>query len=255
MGRLENKVAIVTGAGSGIGKATARLFASEGARVVVADIKGAEQTAQQIGAPAVAVQVDVTKSAEVKAMVEVARSRFGRLDVLFNNAGVGHAVAPVHEFAEEEFDRVLAVNLKGAFLVLKYCIPLMLESGGGSVINAGSDAGLAGIPGQLAYCASKAGLAQLTRVAALDYARKNIRVNATCPGVIETEMLAPAMQANPALRAHLCGMQPIGRIGNPAEVAAVVLFLASDDSSYVTGALWPVDGGQIASPYGVHVPE
>jgi NAD(P)-dependent dehydrogenase (short-subunit alcohol dehydrogenase family) len=255
MGKLDDKVAIVTGAGSGIGRSTACLFASEGARVIVADIKGEEQAAKQIGDQAVAVHVDVAESADVQAMVEVARTRFGRLDVLFNNAGIGHPQEPIHEFSEEEFDRIVAVDLKGAFLVLKYCIPLMLESGGGSIINAGSDAGLIGIPGQAAYCASKAGVAQLTRVAALEYARKNIRVNATCPGVIETGLIAPALEATPGLREHLREMQPIGRIGNPEEVAAVVLFLASDASSFVTGALWTVDGGQVAAPYGVHVPQ
>ena len=254
MGRLENKIAIVTGAGSGIGRATARLFAAEGAHVVLADIKGHEDTAREIGERAVPVRVDVSQSADVKGMADLARARFGRLDVLFNNAGIGHALHPAHEFPEEDFDRIIAVNLRGAFLVLKYCIPLMLESGGGSIINAGSDAGLAGVPGQLAYCASKAGLAQLTRVTALDYARKNIRVNATCPGVIETGLIAPAIAATPGLRQHLCDMQPVGRIGQAEEVAAVVLFLASDESSYVTGALWSVDGGQLAAPYGVHVP-
>lgn len=247
MGRVENKVAIVTGAGSGIGRATAQVLASEGASVVVSDVTGAEQdAAREIGGETLAVHADVSNAADVEAMVAAAVSRFGRLDILFNNAGIEGAQAPTADCTEETFDRVVAINLKGVFLGMKYAIPAMLRSGGGSIINAASVAGIVGFEGLPAYSASKGGVIQLTKVAALEYAARNIRVNATCPGLIWTPMVGRVIGDNAAARAAFEALEPIGRFGTPEEVAALVLFLASDESSFITGAALPVDGGLIA---------
>jgi NAD(P)-dependent dehydrogenase (short-subunit alcohol dehydrogenase family) len=247
MGKLDGKVAIVTGAGSGIGKATALLFAREGARVVVADITGAEEeTAREIGDAALAVRADVSRSADVQAMITAATDRFGRLDILFNNAGIEGAQAPTADSDEGNFDRVIAVNLKGVYLGMKYAIPTMLAGGGGSIINNASVAGLIGFPGIPAYCASKGGVIQLTKTAALEYATQGIRVNAICPGVIWTPMVARFTGASEEARAQFAQLEPVGRMGQPEEVAALVLFLAADESSFVTGTALPVDGGFVA---------
>ena len=259
MGKLDGKVAIVTGAGSGIGRATSLLFAKEGARVIVADVNGSEQqVAREIGDAAVPVRVDVTKPEQVEAMAAAAKSHFGGLHVLFNNAGIAGdarlgAVSPIHECTLEQFDRIIDVNLRAVFLVIRACIPLMLAGGGGSIINAGSIMGLVGSPNSPAYGASKAGVHLLTRVAALEYAASNIRVNATAPGVIETQLTNPYL-ATAQGKERMTAMHPLGRTGTPEEIASVVLFLASDDASFVTGAIWPIDGGHTASGFSVQLP-
>ncbi len=247
MGRLENKVAVITGAGSGIGRATAIRFAVEGARVVVADVTGAEaETAKEIGANALAFHADVSRADDVRAMIAAARTAFGRLDVLFNNAGIEGAQAPTADCSEENFDHVIAVNLRGVFLGMKYAIPAMLENGGGSIINNASVAGVVGFPGIPAYCASKGGVIQLSKTAALEYATQGIRVNAICPGVIWTPMVARLTAGSAEAEALFRATEPVDRFGTPEEVASLALYLASDESSFITGAALPVDGGFLA---------
>ena len=247
MGRLQGKVAVVTGAGSGIGRAAAVLFAAEGARVVCADVSGREdETAAGIGAAALAVRADVSRSDDVVRMIGAAESEWGGLDVLFNNAGFGGPIVPLAEQTEENFDNVLAVNLKGVFLGMKYGIAAMLRSGGGSVINTASAAGLVGWKGHSAYSAAKGGVVQMTKSAALDYAEAGVRVNAICPGMTWTGLVAAsATHPVPPPDARV-PPQPMARWGLPDELAAAALFLASDESSFITGAAIPVDGGYVA---------
>ncbi|WP_280425998.1 SDR family NAD(P)-dependent oxidoreductase [Nocardia carnea] len=244
-GRLAGKVAVITGAGSGIGRSAARLFAREGARVVCADISGREKkVAAEIGDVAVSVHVDVAETAAVRTMIDTALSSFGRLDVLFNNAGMSGQRGPLAEIDEEAFDKVVAVNLRGAFLGMKYGIPAMLSSGGGSVINTASASALVGWKSLAAYAAAKGGIVQLTKSAALDYAKQGIRVNAICPGMTWTGLAGAADDSTPPT--DLIPPQPLNRWGRPDELAAAALFLASDESSFVTGTAIPVDGGYVA---------
>jgi len=252
MGKLEGKVAIVTGAASGIGRASALLFAEEGARVVVADWDAAkgEEVAREVkgkGGEAKFVKVDVSRAEDVQVMVNAAVESYGRLDVLFNNAGVEGEQAPTADCTLENFDRVIAINLRGVFLGMKYGIAAMLKTGGGSIINNASVAGLVGFTGIPAYSASKGGVIQLTKTAALEYAKEHVRVNAICPGVIWTPMVERFTSAGEEVRRALEAMEPVGRFGTAEEVARLALFLASEDSSFCTGAPFVVDGGLVAA--------
>ena len=235
---------MVTGAASGIGRATAESFVAEGACVVCADLSGGvDEVASSLGDAAVSVRVDVSTAADVEAMIEAAIDRFGRLDVLFNNAGFGGGTRQrLADIDEEAFDRQIAVHLKGVFLGMKYGIPHMLANGGGSIINTASAAGLVGWKEISAYSAAKGGVVQLTKSAALDYAEDGIRINAICPGMTWT---GRAGASTTATRATIPN-QPMQRWGESSELAAAALFLACDDSSFVTGVALPVDGGYVA---------
>ncbi|HZZ48780.1 MAG TPA: SDR family oxidoreductase [Pseudonocardia sp.] len=240
-GRLTGKVAVITGAGSGLGAAMAETFVREGAKVLVADVSGHQkQVADDIGDGCIAVQVDVTQSTEVRSLLERAVSEFGRLDILCNNAGIDGHVAPTGEYPEDEFDKVWAVNGRGVFLGMRHAIPLMLESGGGSIVNTASMASSVAFPGMPAYCASKGAVEMLTKTAAAEYAGKGIRVNAICPGPIRTGITD---SLPPELIAGVVAATPIGRYGDPSEVANLALFLASDESSFITGTAVLIDGG------------
>jgi NAD(P)-dependent dehydrogenase (short-subunit alcohol dehydrogenase family) len=252
MGKLDGKVAIVTGAASGIGRAAALLFAEEGARVVVADWDAAkgEEVAREVkakGGEATFVKVDVSRAEDVQMMVNTAVESYGRLDVLFNNAGVEGEQAPTADCTLENFDRVIAINLRGVFLGMKYGIAAMLKAGGGSIINNASVAGLVGFAGIPAYSASKGGVIQLTKTAALEYAKERVRVNVICPGVIWTPMVERFTSAGEEARRAMEAMEPVGRFGTAEEVARLALFLAGEDSSFCTGAPFVVDGGFVAA--------
>lgn len=248
--RLKDKIAVITGGGSGIGEATAKLFAKEGAMLVVADKRGAnaERVAKEIGGRASAVTVDVSKAAQVKAMIDGAVARHGRLDILINNAGYG-ITGSVVETSEEDWDALMSVNVKGVFLGCKYAIPVMQRKGGGAIVNTASTTSRAGIPNRAAYVTSKGAVAAMTRAMALDHVGDNIRINCVGPGTIEspyfTEILAKAPDPA-ALRKSLEQRQPMGRMGKPAEIAKAILFLASDDASFCTGATLYADGGWTA---------
>lgn len=249
MGRLAGKVAIITGAGSGMGKAMAQLFAAEGAQVVCADVSGKEiEVAANIGSAAVAVHADVADSAQVQNMIATAVNQFGRLDVLCNNAGFGGPMMPLHEQSEETYDKVHAVNLKGVFLGMKYGIIAMLQTGGGSIVNTASASGLVGWKDHAVYSAAKGGVIQMTKSAALDYAARGIRVNAICPGYTWTGLVKKsAIHAVPPPDTPSPPGVPMQRWGLATELANAALFFASDESSLITGTALPVDGGYVTA--------
>lgn len=249
--RLSNKVAIVTGAGGGIGRASALRFAAEGATVVAADINetGAIETAELLpdGSPGeiAPVRVDVTVSGSVEEMIESTVDRFGGLHVLFSNAGIMRDGSAV-DLSEDDWDAMFAVNVKGAFLCAKHGVPAMRNSGGGSLIITASANSFYAESDIAGYCATKGAAMQLTRAMAIDHGPEGIRVNCICPGWIETAMAAPYLEENPGGREFAGKIAPSGRIGQPNDVAEVALFLASDESSFVTGAAYNVDGGWTA---------
>jgi NAD(P)-dependent dehydrogenase (short-subunit alcohol dehydrogenase family) len=250
-GSFAGKVAFVTGAANGIGRAAALAFAREGAGVVVADVseQGNQETASMVeeaGGRALAVRCDVSRAEDVKAALDKAVEAFGRLDCAFNNAGVEQPITATADLTEEEWDRIVSINLRGVFLCMKHEIPLMLRQGGGAIVNTSSGAGVKGFAGQAAYCAAKYGIVGLSKAAALDYAKSNIRINAVCPGIIETPMMDRFSGGTPEGRARVIAQEPIGRMGKPEEIAAAVIWLCSDAAAFVVGHAMVIDGGQTA---------
>ena len=247
---FDGKVALVTGAGAGMGLATAKAFAEAGAAVVLADVNedAARAAAEQLtaaGRRAIAVRCDVADDAEVAAMVDRTVSTFGRLDAAFNNAGVQSPAMEMADAGREEFDRVMAINLRGVWSCMKYELRRMREQGSGAIVNCSSIGGLIGLPGRATYHASKHGVIGLARSAALEYASRGIRINAVCPGTIDTPMVADMLAKEPEAMKEILKQQPIGRLGRPEEIAQVALFLSSPLASWVTGQNIAVDGGQM----------
>jgi len=250
-GRLEGRVALVTGASSGIGRATALAFAEEGAKVVVSarSVDGGQATVAGIrdsGGEAMFVRADVSIASDIAALVQTTVDTYGRLDCAHNNAGVSGAGFLPHEYPEELWDRNITINLKGVWLCLKYEVSHMLGQGGGAIVNTSSVGGLVGVPMSIGYSASKHGVIGLTRCAALAYVQNGIRVNAVCPGYVSTPMLQAIIAQRPEAEQLMLANQPVGRLGTPEEIAALVVWLCSDAASFVTGAALPVDGGYTA---------
>src|SRR6267142_2527213 len=245
---LENKVALVTGAGSGMGLAAAQAFAAEGAAVALVDInESAVRTAAEhlvaAGHKAIAIRCDVTDEAQVKAMVEQTVSAFGRLDAAFNNAGVQSPAVETADARGEEFDRVNAINLRGVWTCMKYELRQMREQGNGAIVNCSSIGGLIGLPGRAVYHASKHGVIGLTKSAALEYASRGIRINAVCPGTVDTPMVSAMLATQAEAMKEIMRDQPIGRLGRPEEIASAVLWLCSPGAGFVIGHALAADGG------------
>jgi NAD(P)-dependent dehydrogenase (short-subunit alcohol dehydrogenase family) len=253
---FRGKVAIVTGGTSGIGRETAVLFAKAGAKVVVAGRRESEgketiELVRAAGGDGLFVKTDASQAAQVQALVQKTVGKFGRLDIAFNNAGIEGSTMPIAEQSEEDWDRTIAINLKGVWLCLKYEIQQMLKQGsGGAIVNMASVAGLVGSSGFATYCASKHGVMGLTKSAALETAQNGIRINVICPAVIETPM-GERLFGEPEVRKYMTGLHPIGRFGTPAEVAEAVLWMCSDRASFMTGQSLVLDGGFMAGPYTV----
>ena len=251
-GRLQNKVVIVTGGGSGIGRASALCFSEEGAKVVIGDVSiaGGEQTVRLIkeaGGDAIFVRCDVSVLEDAKAMVEKATDAYGRLNCAFNNAGIEGVNAPVADYPDEVWDKAIGVNLMGVYHCMKYEIAAMLKGGGGSIVNNSSILGMVGFPNASAYVASKHGVLGLTKTAALEYATQNIRVNAVCPGFIETPMLERGgITTQPAVKKYITDLHPMKRMGKPEEIAESVVWLFTDAASFVTGSALMIDGGYLS---------
>ncbi len=248
---VEDKVVLITGGGSGIGRATALLFAKAGAKLAIADIdaQSGQETAEFItshGSEAIFMQTDVSQADQVLNMIEETVARYGRIDCAFNNAGIEGETKRTMDVTEDDFDRIIAVNLKGVWLCMKYELEQMVRQGHGSIVNTASVAGLVGAHSLPVYAASKHGVVGLTRSAAVEYARKGIRVNAVCPAVIRTPMVERAMDAFPKLKEAMVGNNPSKRLGEADEVAEAVLWLCSDASSFTNGATLTVDGGLTA---------
>lgn len=247
-GRFAGKVAFITGAGSGIGRATAVAFAAEGADVVITGIDpdGNAETERRVadhGGRALTLRCDVTRSDDIADALDRTIETFGRLDVAFNNAGVDQPSAPLADIDEADWDRLMDVDLRGVFLCMKHEIPHMVRNGGGAIVNASSGAGVIGIRGQSAYAAAKHAVIGLTKSAALDYAADGLRINAICPGIIETPMMDRFSGGTPGGRARVIALEPAGRMGSPEEVASAVLWLCSDLGSFAVGHAMVVDGG------------
>jgi NAD(P)-dependent dehydrogenase (short-subunit alcohol dehydrogenase family) len=245
---MDGKVVVITGAGSGMARSAAHLFHAEGALLVLADISGKEaETASELGHRAVAISTDVARDAQVRAMIDCAIRTYGRLDALLNVAGASGQQVSLAETSEEQFDLMVNVNLRGVFLGMKHAIPHMLKQGGGSIVNVASTAALIAAPKLGAYAAAKAGVVALTKTAAVEYGRQGIRCNAICPGPFNTPMAAAAALEDASVGEYFANLVPMGRMGEPEEIAEALLYLASARGSYVNGVALPVEGGQTAA--------